>query len=35
LALPFTLKSIFLRQKEELGELKYFSMQKYNLQNIL
>jgi hypothetical protein len=30
-ALPFTLKSI-LRQKEELWKLKYFTMQKYNLQ---
>jgi hypothetical protein len=33
-ALPFTLKSI-LRQKEELRKLKYFTMQKYNLQKIL
>jgi len=33
-ALPFTLKSI-LRQKEELWKLKYFTMQKYNLQKIL
>jgi hypothetical protein len=32
-ALPFTLKSI-LRQ-EELWKLKYFNMQKYNLQKIL
>jgi hypothetical protein len=32
--LPFTLKSI-LRQKEELWKLKYFTMQKYNLQKIL
>jgi hypothetical protein len=32
-ALPFTiLKSIILRQKEELWKLKYFTMQKYNLQ---
>jgi hypothetical protein len=30
-ALPFKLKSI-LRQKEELQKLKYFTMQKYNLQ---
>jgi hypothetical protein len=30
-ALPFTLKNI-LRQKEELWKLKYFTMQKYNLQ---
>jgi hypothetical protein len=33
-ALPFTLKSI-LRQKEELWELKYFTMQKYNISKIL
>jgi len=33
-ALTFTLKSI-IRQKEELWKLKYFAMQKYNLQNIL
>jgi hypothetical protein len=33
-ALPFTLKSI-LRQKEELRKLKYFTMQKHNLQKIL
>ncbi len=33
-ALPFTLKSI-LRQKKELWKLKYFMMQKYNLQKIL
>jgi hypothetical protein len=30
-ALPVTLKRI-LRQKEELWKLKYFTMQKYNLQ---
>jgi len=34
LALPFTLKSI-LRPKEELWKLKYFTMQKYNLQKII
>jgi hypothetical protein len=36
-ALPFTLKSIILRQKEEeLWKLKYFTMQKYiNLQKML
>jgi hypothetical protein len=34
-ALPqFTLKSI-LRQKKNDGRLKYFTMQKYNLQKIL
>jgi hypothetical protein len=33
-ALPFTLKSI-LRQREELWELKYFTMQKFNLPKIL
>jgi hypothetical protein len=33
-ALPFTLKRI-LMQKEELWKLKYFTMQKYNLQKIL
>jgi len=32
--LPFTLKSI-LKAKEELWKLKYFTMQKYNLQKIL
>jgi hypothetical protein len=31
MALPFTLKHI-LRQKKELRKLKYFTMQKYNLQ---
>jgi hypothetical protein len=30
-ALPFTLKSIFLRQKKNYEKLKYFTMQKYNL----
>ncbi len=33
MALPFTLKSM-LRQKEELWKLKYFPMQRYNLQKI-
>ncbi len=33
LALPFTtLKNIYLKANEELWKLKYFSMQKYNLQ---
>jgi hypothetical protein len=32
-ALPFTLKS-FLKAKEELRKLKYFTMQKYNLPKI-
>jgi hypothetical protein len=31
-ALPFTLKSI-LKQREEFLKLKFFTMQKYNLQN--
>jgi hypothetical protein len=31
MALPFTLKSV-LRKKEESWKLKYFTMQKYNLQ---
>jgi hypothetical protein len=32
-ALPFTLKSNYLKAKEEeLWKLKYFTMQKYNLQ---
>jgi hypothetical protein len=32
-ALPFTLKSKYLKAKEEeLWKLKYFTMQKYNLQ---
>jgi hypothetical protein len=30
-ALPFTLQSI-LKQKKDLQKLKYFTMQKYNLQ---
>jgi len=34
MALPFTLKTIF-KAKEELRKLKYFTMQKYNLQKIL
>jgi hypothetical protein len=34
-SLPFTLKSRYLQTKEELGKLKYFTMQKYNLQKIL
>jgi hypothetical protein len=32
MALPFTLKSILIRQKEDLWKFKYFTMQKYNLQ---
>jgi hypothetical protein len=31
-ALPFTLKSILKAKEEELWKLKYFTMQKYNLQ---
>jgi len=35
-ALPFTLKSILIKAKEEeLWKLKYFTIQKYNLQKIL
>jgi hypothetical protein len=34
LALPFTLKK-YLKAKEEVWKLKYFTMQKYNLQKIL
>jgi hypothetical protein len=34
MALPFTFKSI-LRQKQNFWKLKYFTMQKYNLQKIL
>jgi hypothetical protein len=34
-ALPFTLQNKYLKAKEELWKLKYFSMQKYNLQKIL
>jgi hypothetical protein len=33
-ALPFTLKRV-LKAKDELWKLKYFTMQKYNLQKIL
>jgi hypothetical protein len=33
-ALPFRVKRI-LKQKEELWKLKYFTMSKYNLQEIL
>jgi hypothetical protein len=33
-ALPFTLKK-YLKAKEELWKLKYFTMHKYNLKNIL
>jgi hypothetical protein len=33
-ALPFYSKK-YLKAKEELWKLKYFTMQKYNLQNIL
>ncbi len=33
-ALPFTLKSKYLKAKEELWKLKYFTMQKYNLQKV-
>jgi hypothetical protein len=31
-ALPFTLQSIFKAKEEELWKLKYFTIQKYNLQ---
>jgi hypothetical protein len=31
-ALPFTLKSIYIKAKEELWKFKYFTMQKSNLQ---
>jgi hypothetical protein len=35
-ALPFTLKSILRQKKElELWKLKYFTIQKYNLQKML
>jgi hypothetical protein len=34
-ALPFTWKSMYLKAKEELWKLKYFTMQKYDLQKIL
>jgi hypothetical protein len=33
-ALPFTIKK-YLKAKEELLKLKYFTMQRYNLQKIL
>jgi hypothetical protein len=33
-ALPFTLKK-YHKAKEELGKLKYFTMQKYNVQKIV
>jgi len=33
MALPFALKK-YLKAKEELWKLKYFTMQKYNLQKI-
>jgi hypothetical protein len=35
MALPFTLKTYYLKAKEELWKLKYFTTQKYNLQKIL
>jgi hypothetical protein len=31
-ALPFTLKSMYLKAKEKLWKLKYFTMQNYNLE---
>jgi hypothetical protein len=34
-ALPFTLKKYSKAKEEELWKLKYFNMQKYNLQKIL
>jgi hypothetical protein len=34
MALPFTLK-IYIKEKEELWKLKYFTIQNYNLQKIL
>jgi len=36
-ALPFTLKTVSLKAKEEeeLWKLKYFTMEKYNFQKIL
>jgi len=34
MALPFMFKK-YLKAKEELWNLKYFTMQKYNLQKIL
>jgi len=33
-ALPIHIKN-YLKAKEELGKLKYYTMQKYNLQKIL
>jgi hypothetical protein len=35
MALPFTLKKYLNLAKEELWELKYFTMQKYHLPKIL
>jgi hypothetical protein len=35
IALPFTLKKDLKAKEEELWKLKYFTMQKYNLQKIL
>jgi hypothetical protein len=34
-AMPFTLEKYFKAKEEELWKLKYFTMQKYNLQKIL
>jgi len=34
-ALPFTFLKSILRQKKNYGKLKYFTMQKYNLQKII
>jgi hypothetical protein len=34
-ALPFTFKSILINSREELWKLKYFTMQKYDLEKIL
>jgi hypothetical protein len=34
-ALPFTLKKYLKGKKKNYGKLKYFTMQKYNLQKIL
>jgi len=33
--LAIYIKKKYLKAKKELGKLKYFTMQKYNLQNIL
>jgi len=33
-ALPFYIKTLYLKSKEELWKFKYFTMQKYNLQKI-